>query len=447
MSGGDRRWKPYPAYKDSGVEWLGQVPEGWEIGRVAFGYDVVLGKMLQPTPKSDNEQQVPYYRAVNVQWESVAGDVNEMWATPEEIEKFSLREGDLLVCEGGEVGRAAIIDFPINEPFIIQNALHRVRALTGFSVKFLLRILEHVASTDWFSVLCNKATIAHFTGEKFKALKFPFPPLAEQHTIATFLDQQCAQIDALIANKHRMLDLLDEKRRAIITQAVTRGLDPSVPMKDSGVEWLGQVPETWEKWKLAHAVDTIGSGTTPKSDNSLYYDEGIPWITTSELRENTITETRSTVSQYALSEYSALRVYPKDTLLVAMYGATIGRMGTLGIEAACNQACCALAGGANISIRFLFFWIQGMKSVLISFASGGGQPNLSQEFIKSIILFIPHAEEQKSIADYLDAQTAALDAQRKSLEKSIDLLREYRASLITQAVTGKIDVRDVVSVQ
>lgn len=216
---------PSVPMKDSGVAWLGQVPVGWEIGRVAFGYNVVLGKMLQPTPKSGNEQEVPYYRAVNVQWESVIGDVNEMWATPEEIEKFSLREGDLLVCEGGEVGRAAIIDFSIDEPVIIQNALHRVRPVEGFSVKFLLRILEHVAATDWFSVLCNKATLAHFTGEKFKALKCPFPPLTEQRAIADYLDAQTTALDAQKKNLEKSIDLLREYRASLITHAVTGKID------------------------------------------------------------------------------------------------------------------------------------------------------------------------------------------------------------------------------
>lgn len=442
MSGGTGRWKPYPAYKDSGVEWLGQVPEGWEVGRVAFGYDVVLGKMLQPTPKNDNEREAPYYRAVNVQWERITGDASEMWATPEEIERFSLREGDLLVCEGGEVGRAAIIDFPIDGPVIIQNALHRVRALAGFSVKFLLRILEHATSADWFSVLCNKATIAHFTGEKFKALKCPFPPLPEQIAITAFLDQQCSQIDSLITNKRRMLDLLDEKRRAIITQAVTRGLAPSTPMKDSGVAWLGQMPAGWEI-KQIKRVSPVLRGASPRPiDDPVYFDDNgeFAWV---RIADVTSSETFLEKTTQRLSELGAnLSVkLESDSLFLSIAG-------SVGKPCITKIKCCIHDGFVyfpylNINTKFLFYIFKSGEPYK-GLGKMGTQLNLNTDTVGSIKIPIPSPSEQRAIADYLDAQTTALDAQKKNLEKSIDLLREYRASLITHAVTGKIDVRDFV---
>lgn len=216
---------PTVPMKDSGVEWLGMVPNGWKVGRVAFGYDIMLGKMLQPSPNSEKDIAVPYYRAMNVQWEKIDSDLKVMWATPEEIRTFSVRQGDLLVCEGGEVGRAAIINLPIDEPTIIQNALHRVRAFKDCNVGYLLRLLEHVASADWFSVLCNKSTIAHFTGEKFKALKCPLPPLPEQQTIADYLDAQCAAMDSQRKNVQKSIELLREYRASIIAHAVTGKID------------------------------------------------------------------------------------------------------------------------------------------------------------------------------------------------------------------------------
>lgn len=216
---------PTVPMKDSGVEWLGMVPEGWKVGRVAFGYDIVLGKMLQPSPNSELDIAVSYYRAMNVQWENIDGDLKVMWATPEEIKNFGVRQGDLLVCEGGEVGRAAIISFPVDEPTIIQNALHRVRAFENGHVRYLLRVLEHVASADWFFVLCNKSTIAHFTGEKFKALKCPLPPLHEQQAIADYLDAQCAVMDSQRKCLEKSIELLREYRASLITHAVTGKID------------------------------------------------------------------------------------------------------------------------------------------------------------------------------------------------------------------------------
>jgi len=205
--------------------------------------------------------------------------------------------------------------------------------------------------------------------------------------------------------------------------------------KDSGVEWMGEVPEGWEKWKLSHAFETIGSGTTPKSDIDLYYDGNIPWVTTSELREEEIFKTNNYITELALADCSALKIYPKGTLLIAMYGATIGRLGLLAIEATCNQACCALAIEIQLSSRFIFFWLQGMRSVLLSFASGGGQPNLSQEFIRSIVVPAPPKSEQKNITDFLDHNCVKIDALIAEQEKLIALLKEKRRAVISHAVT------------
>jgi type I restriction enzyme, S subunit len=144
--------------------------------------------------------------------------------------------------------------------------------------------------------------------DALKRIKIPIPPVQEQQSIARFLDQKTAQIDALIEQKEKLLKLLTEKRTAIITQAVTKGLDPKVKMKDSGIEWLGEVPEHWEVWKATHGFLKIGSGTTPKSDNFDYYNGEILWVTTSELRESVITNTTYKVTDLALREYN-LRLF------------------------------------------------------------------------------------------------------------------------------------------
>ena len=132
------------------------------------------------------------------------------------------------------------------------------------------------------------------------------------------------------------------KKVSLINQAVTKGLDPNVLMKDSGIEWLGEVPAHWDFWKLSHAFDQIGSGTTPSTNNEKYYGGDIPWVTTSELREKIITKASKPVTELALKEVPSLKLYPIGSLLIAMYGATIGRLGILGVEASVNQACCVL---------------------------------------------------------------------------------------------------------
>ena len=211
--------------------------------------------------------------------------------------------------------------------------------------------------------------------------------------------------------------------------------------KDSGVEWLGEVPGHWESWKISHAFGHIGSGTTPPSNEPAWYDEGeIPWVTTGELRENVITCTAKGVTREAVERFGSLRIYPPGSLVVAMYGATIGRLGVLGIHAATNQACCVLASPASLAVRFVFHWLSAFKERLVDlYAYGGGQPNISQEVVASLRIPAPSIEEQLSIAAFLDRETAKIDALVAEQQNLIELLKEKRQALISHAVTKGLD--------
>ena len=228
----------------------------------------------------------------------------------------------------------------------------------------------------------------------------------------------------------------------MITHAVTKGLTLAAPMKKSGVEWLGDVPAHWETWKITHAIDLIGSGTTPKSDNAEYYDGDILWVTTSELRENFISDTKQKVSDSAIKEYSALKIYPVNSVAMAMYGATIGRLGILEREATFNQACCVFGNSKILHYKFLFYWLWHRRPILISLSNGGGQPNLSQDDLRKLKIPIPSYEEQINIAEYLDQETVKIDRLCETVNQTIGRLKEYRTALITQVVTGKIKVTD-----
>jgi len=205
------------------------------------------------------------------------------------------------------------------------------------------------------------------------------------------------------------------------------------------VEWLGEVPEGWEVKKITWLYG-IGSGTTPTSDNTSYYDGEIPWITTGELRENIIVDSEKKVTQIAVDEHPSLRIYPKGSLVIAMYGATIGRLGILGVESTVNQACCVFSRPNGIDTWFAFYWFQMRRPYLISLGYGGGQPNLSQELLRSLRIPLPPPPEQHAIAAFLDHKTAEIDALIAAKERLIALLREKRAALITSAVTGKLEV-------
>jgi type I restriction enzyme S subunit len=270
------------------------------------------------------------------------------------------------------------------------------------------------------------------------------PSIQEQTAIVAFLDRETGRIDRLIATQRRLIDLLKEKRSALISHAVTKGLNPNAPMKDSMVEWLGEVPEGWDVWKISHAFGSIGSGTTPPSDEPSWYDDGtVPWVTTGELREAIITDTAKHITSGALERFSALRLHPAGSLVIAMYGATIGRLGILGVSATTNQACCVLSRPKQLAISFVYFWLLGFKQQLIDlYATGGGQPNINQDIISGWRIPAPAIPEQTAIAAFLDRETIKIDALIAKTEKAIELAKERRNALISAAVTGKIDVRD-----
>jgi type I restriction enzyme S subunit len=211
--------------KDSGVEWLGKVPVHWQVSKLGYAYDVQLGKMLQNSPKTENDFEIPYLKAQHVQWENViTDDLPKMWVNPTESIQYGVDNGDLLVCEGGEAGRTGIVE-TINEPTIIQNALHRIRSKKGNKLIPLMHLMRTIKEFGWFDVICNKATIQHLTREKIVELKIPIAPLHEQNKIIDFLNLETSKLDQLISKLAKQISLLEEYRQTLITNAVTGKID------------------------------------------------------------------------------------------------------------------------------------------------------------------------------------------------------------------------------
>lgn len=213
----------------------------------------------------------------------------------------------------------------------------------------------------------------------------------------------------------------------------------SMKTGENALVGISECPKNWEVWKLSHAFKIIGSGTTPKSDYSEYYNGNLLWVNTSELRERIILNTGKRLTALALEDYPTLRIYNETSVVIAMYGATIGRLGILGKKATVNQACCVFDSSEVIHNKFLFYWLWIKRSVIISFSYGGGQPNLSQEILRQLRISVPSLREQQSIADFLDYKTGQIDKLIEQKEKLLKLLEEKRIALITKAVTKGLD--------
>lgn len=207
-------------------------------------------------------------------------------------------------------------------------------------------------------------------------------------------------------------------------------------MKDSGVEWIGDIPESWDAVKLSYLFEIIGSGTTPTSTNSDYYDGEYNWLQTGDLNDKEITTTSKTITQKAVDDYSTLALYNKGTIVMAMYGATIGKLGILNIDSYTNQACCAMSRPVNIQPKFVYYWLMCNKENIVNLSMGGGQPNISQGIISTLKITIPkEITKQNEIVKYLDKKCEEIDALIKAKEKANELLKEQRQSIIYEAVT------------
>ena len=428
------KYNAYEKYKDSGIEWLGEIPEHWKRSIFRYYFDIQLGKMLQNEPQSENDEEISYLKAIHVRWNKVdTYDLPKMWASPKDKEKYYVKNGDLLICEGGEVGRTALLK-DLQEDCIIQNALHRVRSLSQSNVKYLSYLMQHIADTGWLDILCNKSTISHLTSEKLSALPLPFPPLPEQQAIANFLDYKTKQIDALINKKETLLEKLDEKRTAIISHAVTKGLDPNVPMKNSGIEWLGEVPQHWHQKRLKFSVDLINNKIEAENSN-------LPYMGLEHIESWT---GKRIADDNALSEGIASHFRPDDVLFGKLRP-YLAKVYLSEIEGLASTEALVLRSKEDIYSKFLKYYIlsRDFINIVDSSTFGAKMPRASWDFIGNLFLTTPPLSEQQAIANFLDHKTKQIDQQKFKIQQAIDRLKEYRTALITNAVTGKIDVRQV----
>jgi len=434
-------------YVDSNIMWIGAYPSRWNLTQVKYEAYVKARVGWHGLKSDDFTDEGPYlvtgsdFKSTNISWSDCYHcDLKRYEQDP----YIQLKNGDLLITKDGTIGKVALVQqLAINEKATLNSGVFVVRPLeSNFLSGFYFWLLQSRVFTDFVDYNKTGSTIVHLYQDTFVNFSYASPKFKEQTQIAAFLDHETAKIDTLIDKQQQLIELLKEKRQAVISHAVTKGLDPDVPMKDSGVEWLGEIPQTWEMWKLAHAFEVIGSGTTPSSDNDSWFEGDIPWVTTGELRETVITHTIKKVSKLTLERFSALKIHPVGSVVIAMYGATIGRLGILGVKSTTNQACCVLTFSRVIDNKYLYYWLGGYKDDIIRLSSGGGQPNINQEKVASLKISSPILKEQTQIATFLDHETAKIDTLIDLQQQQIELLKERRTALISAAVTGKIDVRD-----
>ena len=440
--------KKYNTYKVSGVEWIEEIPEHWDIKPLKSTTDgnsssFMDGDWIESPVITDDG--IRYLTTGNVgvinYKEQGNGYISEQ--TFNDLKCSEVFPGDILIsrlnlplsrcCLVPELGKRIVT--------AVDNVIYRPDSQCH-DKRYMVYLLNSARYAEYAGTLGRGTTMKRISRSTLATIKVCVPPLSEQQTIASYLDRKVGQIDASVSAINTQIDDLKAYRMSVISEAVTKGLNPNVTMKDSGVEWIGEIPEGWEITKLAWAFPNMGSGTTPDSNNLQYYvEEGYNWLQTGDLTDGAIVSTSKHLSQIAIEE-KRMRFYPIGSFVIAMYGATIGKLGYLEIETSTNQACCVLPPQENRDNKFMFYVMLSSKSTLISKSIGGGQPNISQAIIQEHRIPVPPLSEQQAIATYLCSKTAKIDAAIASLELQRDDLNALKQSIISEAVTGKIDVRD-----
>ena len=436
------KWKPYSAFKDSGVEWLGKIPTHWEVKRLKRMFRVINGA----TPRGS---------------ESAYWDGEIPWVTPEDLGSLNNRviistarmiteegyqscgtslvpTGSLVLSTRAPIGHLAIAGISLCTNQGCRALVFRHNCDITFFFYQLLAMKRELQSWG------QGSTFLELGKSKLEGVIILVPPTLEQRVIASFLDRETARINTLIAKKERLIELLQEKRAALISHAVTKGLDPKVPMKDSGVEWLGEIPVYWEVKRLKFAASFYGGGT-PFKENLEYWSGDIPWVSPKDMKSEIINDSEDHITKKAIENSSTRLVQPGAVLVVVRSGILRHSIPVVinSRPIALNQDMKAIVPNPFLTPEYLSSVIRGHQDALLVEwrKEGATVESIEYELLVNTTCPIPPRSGQQAIIAYLKSETAKIDALVSRIQEGIGKLKEYSTALISAAVTGKIDVK------
>jgi len=432
-------YPPYPAYKDSGVEWLGEIPADWEVKRLKFIAPIRISR-LESKPAE----------GVYVGLENVESWTGRLLLDhqPENVDSVvaSFEAGDVLFGKlRPYLAKVARPDFT----GVCTSEIVPLQPTAACTQNYLMYCLLNEPYIRWLDSLTYGTKMPRVSPEQLAVSFLPLPGLDEQHAIAAFLDRETAQIDALVAKKERLIELLQEQRTALITRAVTKGLDPDVPMKESGVEWLGAIPAHWESsrmWRIGSAI----SGGTPTKDEPRYWGGEIPWVSPKDMKRRFIDSSEDTITDQALAE-AGLKLIRPPAVLIVVRGMILAHsfpVGVTRVSVTINQDMKALRLRRDVAPWFVAWVFEGVGKVLVASVveeAAHGTRAIRMDQWRSVTIPVPPESEQHAIAAFLDRETARIDVLIAKVRDAIERLKELRTALISAAVTGKIDVRQEVA--
>lgn len=422
--------------KPSGIDWIGDIPASWKRSKVKFCFSLVNGS----TPESSD-------------YDCWDGDIK--WITPADMsDTGTISHGERLITKYGYNSCGTTL-LPIGSIVISSRApigkinITTAELCTNQGCKSLIRTGGNryfyylfLAGQHELSLLGRGTTFLELSTYDLNGFGLVIPAEDEQKAIADFLDKECAQIDSIAADLGKQIELLQQYKRSLITETVTKGLDKSVPIKDSGVEWIGEIPEHWRLKRLKY-IAKLKTGTTPPGNEGINYDEnGINWFTPSDFLPNMQLDTSEKYIDRETIRYANIQTYPRGSVLLVAIGATVGKIGISKNNAYSNQQITAVIP-QHISGNYLLYYLASKSPYIKDNALYTTLPIINNSYLQNITIVVPPTTEQEKIVEFLNRKCSIIDELIEDKNKLLLRLQQHKKSLIYEYVTGKKRVKEV----
>lgn len=433
----------YDKYKDSGIAWIGKIPEHWEVRRLKHLGKNYNGLTYSPNDICGSEDGILVLRSSNIKDNKLCFDDN-VYVKKEIPQKLIVNKGDILICSRNGsaelIGKAAFIELQMVATFGAFMMIFK--GTSNIYHKYLFYIVTSCISQ--YKWLFTTATINQLTSSMLGEIFAPFiNNNLEQKSIATYLDQKCGEIDELIILQEEMITKLQSYKQSVITEAVTKGLDKNVPLKDSGIEWIGEIPEHWEVKKLKFSCNIFGriGFRGYKSDDLVSEGNGAITLSPSNMKDMKMDYTNRTYLSWKKYYESPEIMISKNDILMVKTGSTYGKcsfVDDIPMECTINPQIVVFKQHKDYP-KFLAYSFQtkATRAFVETSVVGGTIPTIAQEKIMNYFFAFPPLSEQQSIANYLDQKCSEIDELISIKQQKIEKLKDYKKSLIFECVTGK----------
>lgn len=417
----------YSEYKDSGIKWLGEIPSHWEVKR--------LGSFFFERKEKVSDKD---YAPLSVTKQGIFPQLENVAKTNDGDNRKLVKEGDFVINSRSDRKGSSGVSGLDGSVSLINIVLQPRKVLFGPFCNYLLKSYGFIEENyrNGRGIVADLWTTRY---DEMKMIKVAMPSFEEQKNISSYLDAATSKIDKAIAMQQKMIDLLNERKQIIIQNAVTKGLDENVEMKDSGVEWIGMIPKHWEILKLKRCA-SIKTGTTPPTNERKYFDGGrISWFTPGDLNDLHLKFASKTITQKAIDDKVG-RLFPAKTIYFVGIGATVAKVSACDFAASSNQQINAIICNESLDYIFATYVLKSEQEFIRNMANYVTLPIINQSDTGLIDMIVPPKSEQQAIVAYLGKEMQRFDSAISNCQRQITLLQERKQIIINEVVTGKVKV-------